>query len=104
MTRKIETNVVKPETKFEHLVLVDIMSPILDFQVLKEALIIAKKNKFFKLSTFGCVPGTEFKFILNLEPLKKNEVTINHINLNTIESFVYNVQTQGKHNKQLNLY
>lgn len=92
------------QTKFEHLVVVDIMSPILDFQVLKKALIIAKKNKFFKLSTFGCVPGSEFKYILNLEPLKKNEVTLDRINLNTIESFVYNVQTQSKHNNQLNLY
>jgi SAM-dependent methyltransferase len=91
-------------TKIKHLVVVDIMSPIIDFQVLKEALIISEKNNFLKLTTFGCVPGTEFKFILNLESIKKNGFQINVINIDSIESFVFNVQTQNKHNNQLNLY
>ncbi len=92
-------------SNYQFAVIVDIMAPIVDFEILNSVLEIASNNHFDNYVIRGAVPGTEVKFLLNLNSIKKTFSTVkSKLEINNLSQYVFHATTQIEHNNQLNLY
>ena len=84
--------------KSKFVLILDIMDPFLDFDLVKKSIEFSEKHKIKFLKPIGHVGGTGYSLLINKNLLEKK------IKLENIQPHYFEHDTQEKYNNQFNLY